>query len=121
MRGLAMTIDLLAKNTTIMARERDANLTMVYVLSYSSWLPWGFLIQNGPKGYDTTRGFEDNTTYTDPNRQHDWSQDRGQEDRSRGVGGPKKRLVPSEPSPHVIFLGLDPDFTEADVCRLPCS
>lgn len=27
----------------------------------------------------------------------------------------KKRLVPSEPSPHVIFLGLDPDFTESDV------
>ncbi|KAI0702329.1 hypothetical protein BC835DRAFT_1321578 [Cytidiella melzeri] len=23
-------------------------------------------------------------------------------------------MVPSEPSPHVIFLGLDPDFTEAD-------
>ena len=84
---------------------------------------WGLLIQNGPKGYDTTRGFEDNTTYSDSNRQHDWSQDRGQEDRSRGGGGnfPKKRLVPSEPSPHVIFLGLDPDFTEADVCRLPCS
>lgn len=30
--------------------------------------------------------------------------------------GMKKRLVPSEPSAHVIFLGLDPDFTEADVC-----
>lgn len=28
----------------------------------------------------------------------------------------KKRLVASEPSAHVIFLGLDPDFTEADVC-----
>ncbi|KIY51131.1 hypothetical protein FISHEDRAFT_38467, partial [Fistulina hepatica ATCC 64428] len=28
---------------------------------------------------------------------------------------PKKRLVPSEPSQHVIFLGLDPDFTEADL------
>ena len=27
----------------------------------------------------------------------------------------KKRLVPSEPSPHVIFLGLDQDFTEADL------
>uniref|UniRef100_D8PWB0 G-patch domain-containing protein n=1 Tax=Schizophyllum commune (strain H4-8 / FGSC 9210) TaxID=578458 RepID=D8PWB0_SCHCM len=34
-------------------------------------------------------------------------------------GGPaaKKRLVPSEPSPHVIFLGLDPDFNEADHAR----
>ncbi|KAL1947461.1 hypothetical protein VTO73DRAFT_14422 [Trametes versicolor] len=34
-----------------------------------------------------------------------------------GGGGPynKKRLVPSDPSPHVIFLGLDPDFTESDM------
>lgn len=32
-----------------------------------------------------------------------------------GEGFNKKRLVPSEPSPHVIFLGLDPDFTESDV------
>ena len=28
----------------------------------------------------------------------------------------KKRHGPSEASPHVIFLGLDPDFNEADVC-----
>lgn len=28
---------------------------------------------------------------------------------------PKKRMQASEPSPHVIFLGLDPDFTESDV------
>ncbi|GJJ11996.1 hypothetical protein Clacol_006234 [Clathrus columnatus] len=27
----------------------------------------------------------------------------------------RRRLVPSEPSPHVIFLGLDSDHTEADV------
>ncbi|KIJ37732.1 hypothetical protein M422DRAFT_781617 [Sphaerobolus stellatus SS14] len=27
----------------------------------------------------------------------------------------RRRLVPSEPSPHVIFLGLDPDHTEADL------
>lgn len=32
-----------------------------------------------------------------------------------GEGYNKKRLVPSEASPHVIFLGLDPDFTESDV------
>ncbi|KAJ8581794.1 hypothetical protein M405DRAFT_601251 [Rhizopogon salebrosus TDB-379] len=25
--------------------------------------------------------------------------------------------LPSKPSPHVIFLGLGPDFSEADVCR----
>ena len=57
-------------------------------------------------------------------RQNVWSSDYGQEDRSRASSPPgsvKKRLVPSEPSPHIIFLGLDPDFTEADVCRLLCS
>jgi len=61
-------------------------------------------------------------TYDD-NRHQDWLQESAQDDRSRGGAGGfvKKRLVPSEPSPHVIFLGLDPDFTEADVCRLPCS
>lgn len=32
-----------------------------------------------------------------------------------GEGYNKKRLVPSEASPHVIFLGLDPDFTESDL------
>ncbi|KAI0811192.1 hypothetical protein BC629DRAFT_1479565 [Irpex lacteus] len=41
-----------------------------------------------------------------------------QEERYPGGGGGghqhKKRMAPSEPSPHVIFLGLDSDFTEAD-------
>lgn len=32
-----------------------------------------------------------------------------------GFHGHKKRLVASDPSPHVIFLGLDTAFTEADV------
>ena len=43
--------------------------------------------------------------------------------RNAGAAGgfPKKRLLPSEPSPHVIFLGLDPDFTEADVCIHQCT
>jgi RNA-binding protein 5/10 len=46
------------------------------------------------------------------------AQDYGQEERPQRPGfAIKKRLTPSEPSPHVIFLGLDPDFTEADVCR----
>ena len=61
-------------------------------------------------------------------RQPEWPQEYMQDDRSRNVGGgggsgfqPKRRLTPSEPSPHVIFLGLDPDFTEADVCRLSYS
>lgn len=36
-------------------------------------------------------------------------------DDRRREQGPRRRLVPSEASPHIIFLGLDQDFTEADV------
>lgn len=32
-----------------------------------------------------------------------------------------KRIVASEPSEHVIFLGLDLDFMESDVCLNPIS
>jgi RNA-binding protein 5/10 len=46
-------------------------------------------------------------------RQTNYPQDQLHDDRSQR--GFKKRLVPSEPSPHVIFLGLDQDFTEADL------
>ncbi|KAF7295248.1 RhoA GTPase effector DIA/Diaphanous [Mycena indigotica] len=46
-------------------------------------------------------------------------------DNGAGASFPKKRLQPSEPSPHVIFLGLDPDFNEADLQKylvsLGCS
>src|SRR5712672_2454157 len=35
-----------------------------------------------------------------------------------GFHGHKKRLVASDPSPHVIFLGLDTGFTESDVCGI---
>ncbi|KAJ3504869.1 hypothetical protein NLJ89_g7716 [Agrocybe chaxingu] len=68
-------------------------------------------------GYDGARPYDEHS-YSDPHRQHhDWSQEYGHEDRARAGPGafPKKRLVPSEPSPHVIFLGLDPDFSEADM------
>ncbi|KAI0792912.1 hypothetical protein C8Q75DRAFT_751903 [Abortiporus biennis] len=81
-------------------------------------------------GYDTSQGYEDNyydNGYT-YNQAHpggsggggDWNQDYDDRHQPRIQGGsggynPKKRLVPSEPSPHVIFLGLDPDFTEADL------
>lgn len=60
--------------------------------------------------------YDDTTNSSGYYHKNDY-QDYGQEDRHRGSGGgfPKKRLVPSEPSPHVIFLGFDPDFTEADV------
>ncbi|KZV80735.1 hypothetical protein EXIGLDRAFT_845302 [Exidia glandulosa HHB12029] len=36
------------------------------------------------------------------------------DDRRRDQG-PRRKLVPSEPSQHVIFLGLDQDYTEADL------
>ncbi|KZT28608.1 hypothetical protein NEOLEDRAFT_1175903 [Neolentinus lepideus HHB14362 ss-1] len=59
--------------------------------------------------------------YANPSRSHDeggydnsWGQsEEYHEDRQKGHT--RKRLMPSEASPHVIFLGLDPDFTEADL------
>lgn len=55
-------------------------------------------------------GFEDYTvSRAGQSGSNDWG-----EDRYHG-GHNKKRMVPSEPSPHVIFLGLEPDFTEQDV------
>ncbi|KAF5376549.1 hypothetical protein D9757_008286 [Collybiopsis confluens] len=60
----------------------------------------------GYQGYDPSQALDE------------YSQDHSQGQQARGPAGgyPKKRLQPSEPSPHVIFLGLDPDFTESDVC-----
>lgn len=63
------------------------------------------------QGYDASGGYDDSgyDSRYDQGGNHD---DRYQ----KGSGmHTKKRLVPSEPSPHVIFLGLDPDFTESDV------
>ncbi|KAI0340191.1 hypothetical protein BDW22DRAFT_1414817 [Trametopsis cervina] len=57
-------------------------------------------------------GYEDYTvSHPGQSGSHEYT-----DDRHHGAGGGhhKKRMVPSEPSPHVIFLGLDPDFTEAD-------
>ncbi|OSD02722.1 hypothetical protein PYCCODRAFT_1477382 [Trametes coccinea BRFM310] len=66
-------------------------------------------------GYDASQAYDnsgyDNSGYD--NRHHN-DQSYYQEDR-HPRGHNKKRLVPSEPSPHVIFLGLDPDFTESDM------
>ncbi|KAK7466909.1 hypothetical protein VKT23_003973 [Stygiomarasmius scandens] len=69
----------------------------------------------GYQAYDNSQ-YDDSTAY-DPNMsqgRNGQSQDFSQ-DRNRSGNFPKKRLQPSEPSPHVIFLGLDPDFTEADL------
>ncbi|KAI0730383.1 hypothetical protein C8Q72DRAFT_824121 [Fomitopsis betulina] len=74
-------------------------------------------------GYDASQGHDqgyDETAY-DPSHGQGYTQDytvEGHNQRGGGGGGGaygKKRLIPSEPSPHVIFLGLDPDFTEADL------
>ncbi|KAG6334939.1 hypothetical protein ID866_4156 [Astraeus odoratus] len=54
--------------------------------------------------------------YDQYQNKHDYSQDNTDVRHGKGFSS-KKRLVPSEPSAHVIFLGLDPDFSEADVCR----
>jgi hypothetical protein len=70
-----------------------------------------------PQGYDASQP-NDETIYDPGYGQGEHSQDYHSEDRSQQRVSGKKRLVPSEPSPHVIFLGLDPAFTEADVCRL---
>ncbi|KAJ6611748.1 hypothetical protein B0H10DRAFT_2054936 [Mycena sp. CBHHK59/15] len=71
-------------------------------------------------GYEPSQAYTENaydaTAYA--GRPSDTSQDHMQDERfQRNAGGAfvKKRLQPSEPSPHVIFLGLDPDFTEADL------
>ncbi|KAG1756233.1 uncharacterized protein EDB91DRAFT_1091342 [Suillus paluster] len=69
-------------------------------------------------GYDASHTYEEphyDTPYNQQSqgRPQDYTQD--QDDRhQKGFQG-KKRLLPSEPSPHVIFLGLDPDFSEADL------
>ncbi|KXN87742.1 RNA-binding protein 5-A [Leucoagaricus sp. SymC.cos] len=67
-------------------------------------------------GYDSSYGYDDGSNNAGFHHKSDY-QDYGQDDRHRGGGSGfnKKRMIPSEPSPHVIFLGLDPDFTEADL------
>ncbi|KAG6833193.1 hypothetical protein H0H87_010256 [Tephrocybe sp. NHM501043] len=65
----------------------------------------------GFQAYDANQGYDYGNQYQGP----DHFQDHGQDDRHQKPGFNKKRLAPSEPSPHVIFLGLDPDFTEADL------
>ena len=69
------------------------------------------------QGYDASQGYDE---YGQGSRQS-WDhggqghyQDGGQFHKGGGTYN-KKRMVPSDPSPHVIFLGLDPDFTESDV------
>ncbi|KAJ3519902.1 hypothetical protein NM688_g9238 [Phlebia brevispora] len=68
-------------------------------------------------GYNASQGWDEgnynNFNQGRPNAQ--WQQQEHTDDRQHWNAYGKKRQVPSEPSPHVIFLGLDPDFTEADL------
>lgn len=73
---------------------------------------------NLSQSYDVSQA-NDESNHDTSYGQGEYPQDYSHEDRSQLRGGfNKKRIAPSEPSPHVIFLGLDPDFTEADVRRL---
>lgn len=97
-------------------RRKFNNGVRIHTLpSYSCYLP-----QYDYQGFDSSYAYDDGAQNSAYYHKSDY-QDYGQDDRHRGGGGfGKKRLIPSEPSPHVIFLGLDPDFTEADV-RITCS
>ncbi|KAG7452731.1 uncharacterized protein BT62DRAFT_24136 [Guyanagaster necrorhizus] len=67
----------------------------------------------GYQGYDAYSNYEEGA-YDSTAAPRPSAQDFGQPRNAAG-GFPKKRLQPSDPSPHVIFLGLDTDFTEADL------
>lgn len=73
------------------------------------------------QGYDAhsydESAYESGYGQSNASRHTDSAPDYGNDDRHGKGFHTKKRLVPSEPSSHVIFLGLDPDFSEADVCR----
>ncbi|KAG8217416.1 hypothetical protein J3R82DRAFT_5558 [Butyriboletus roseoflavus] len=70
-------------------------------------------------GYDTQSygeaAVESSYGQPNPSRHNDSAPDYANDDRQGKGFHSKKRLVPSEPSSHVIFLGLDPDFSEADL------
>jgi RNA-binding protein 5/10 len=83
-------------------RKYNNGVCQYHTLAFHSSYLYGGLYQ----GHDPSHSYEEDPANV-----------QGQDDRPQR-GFTKKRLMPSEPSPHVIFLGLDPDFTEADVCRL---
>ncbi|KAJ7273454.1 hypothetical protein B0H12DRAFT_1176635 [Mycena haematopus] len=63
-------------------------------------------------GYEASHPYSENAY---DNVSHAGRSDNADLTQRGGAPFAKKRLQPSEPSPHVIFLGLDPDFTEADL------
>ncbi|THG92972.1 hypothetical protein EW026_g8122, partial [Hermanssonia centrifuga] len=65
-------------------------------------------------GHDTSQTWDESSGYEGFSQgRTNWVQQDYVDERHHNAPA-KKRQVPSEPSPHVIFLGLDPDFTEAD-------
>ncbi|KAF8553408.1 hypothetical protein OG21DRAFT_1586867 [Imleria badia] len=66
------------------------------------------------QAYDEA-AFDSGYGQPNPSRHNDSAPDYPNDDRHGKGFHSKKRLVPSEPSSHVIFLGLDPDFSEADL------
>jgi hypothetical protein len=98
--------------------ENVGNLTTACVVfSGNHLLPP--LTSSVNQGYDASHTYEESGYETYNQQSQGKPQDHAQDydDRHQKGFQTKKRLVPSEPSPHVIFLGLDPDFSEADVCR----
>lgn len=77
--------------------------------------------ENSMAGY-VGHFFASSLTHETPQTWDDGGQDTHHNYQDYGVGGGfhghKKRLVASDPSPHVIFLGLDTGFTESDVCAI---
>ncbi|KAI3610452.1 rna-directed rna polymerase 2 [Moniliophthora roreri] len=61
------------------------------------------------------QAYDNSQSYEDSGYDMGYGQGHAQGFQYRGPGGNKKPQRPSDPSPHVIFLGLDPDFTEADL------
>ncbi|KAH7889808.1 hypothetical protein F5I97DRAFT_1847493 [Phlebopus sp. FC_14] len=114
-----------------MAYNRDWDKGKDYWGDYSAW--GAVDSRSNVRGRDDDRygdgkrrkfnnGGYDNQSYDDAGhghqnygRQNDPSHDHSSDDRHGKGFQSKKRLVPSEPSSHVIFLGLDPDFSEADL------
>jgi hypothetical protein len=91
-----------------METANDGNSTLEYILSP--------VLSSCPPRLTRFKAYQAHDSFAADSGYEDHGQDRSQRG-GPGGGFAKKRLVPSEPSPHVIFLGLDPDFTESDVRR----
>ncbi|KAG9318373.1 hypothetical protein JVU11DRAFT_463 [Chiua virens] len=91
------------------SNEVEKTTTMVTGSAENSTMACGYDAQSYDEpAYDSSYGQPNSSRHGDSAT--DYTDDR------HGKGfHPKKRMVPSEPSSHVIFLGLDPDFSEADL------